>query len=197
MSRKKDKEISFSIPKKTEKKGYQTITWKAEDDNKDSLSFSLYLRREGEKKWRVLKENWIETIFAFNTEMFPDGIYELKIIASDSPSNPTELDLEGERISESWVIDNSHPVIKNVQVVKNKGQLTMSFVAEDAFSPIMEAKYLIRPGVWRAIFPADQICDSKSETFSVTIPLPPKYDNLITVKVIDRFGNSSVVRKTF
>jgi len=197
MSRKKDKENSFSLPKKMEKKGYRTFTWKAEDHNKDSLSFSLYLRKEGEEKWRVLKENWIETIFAFDTEMFPDGTYELKIIASDSPSNPPDLDLNGERISESWVIDNSHPVIKDFQVAKDKSQLTVRFTAEDTFSPILESKYLVRPGVWRTIFPVDQICDSQSETFNITIPLPQEYDNLVTVKVIDRFGNSSVIRKIF
>jgi len=79
-------------PKKIEKKGYRTITWDAADQNSDGLLYSIYIRRENETRWRVLEPEWAERIFAFDTSRFPDGIYFIKIEASDSPSNPQGTD---------------------------------------------------------------------------------------------------------
>lgn len=197
MARNNDKTNVFMAPKKVQRKGFQTIVWNAEDKNGDSLLFSLYIRDEDSRTWRVLKENWVEKIFAFDTLSFPDGNYFIKIEAGDSPSNPLGMDLKSEIISRQLTIDNSLPVIKNLQVERNKDSITIRFLAEDASSFIMDAKYLIRPNEWGTLFPKDGICDSKNEDFEVTVPLPPEADNLITIKVRDSRDNIGVARKTF
>jgi len=73
----------------------------------------------------------------------------------------------------------------------------VTFFTEDSMSFIKEVKYLIRPDEWRSVFPVDGICDSKNENFKINITLPPKFDNLITVKVKDSHGNIGVHRHTF
>ena len=107
------------------------------------------------------------------------------------------MNLKSEKISRQLTIDNSLPVIKNFQVDKNKDTVTMSFTAEDASSFIKDVQFLVRPDEWRTIFPKDGICDSKIEEFEVTVALPLKADNLITIKVKDSRDNVGVARQTF
>jgi hypothetical protein len=193
----KNKSQSYIAPKKIEKKGYRTVTWDAQDENGDSLLYSVSIRRENETAWRILEPKWADKIIAFNTSLFPDGAYFVKVEASDSPSNPKGTDLKTEKISRPLVIDNSLPEILNFQVERQRNRLSLSFGAEDANSHIKEAKFLIRPNDWQVIFPEDGICDSKSETFRFTTVLPSNADNLIIVQVKDRHGNIGVHRATF
>jgi len=187
----------YMAPKKIEKKGYRTITWDALDENGDSLLYSVFIRRENETSWRVLEPKWADKILAFNTSQFPDGIYFVKVEASDSPSNPKGTDMKAEKISRPLVIDNSLPVIRNFRAEKQNNQLSISYTVEDANSHIKEAKFLIVPDDWQVVFPEDGICDSKSETFRFSVVLPQGADNLIVVQVMDRHGNIGIYRSTF
>jgi hypothetical protein len=193
----KDKEKSLFIAKKTERKGYQTITWEAADENGDTLLFSCYIKGEDESRWRVLNEKWTDAIYAFDTLSFPDGIYFLKLVVSDIPSNPVGTELKSDKTSGPFIIDNSLPTIKNFKAEKEKNKLKVTFSAEDSLSYIKEVRYLIRPDEWQSIFPVDGICDSKWENFSLTLTLPLRFDNLLTVKVKDRHGNIGVYKYTF
>ncbi len=193
----KDKEKSLFIAKKTERKGYQTIIWEAADENGDALLFSCYIKGEDESQWRVLNEKWTDAIYAFDTLSFPDGIYFLKLVVSDIPSNPVGTELKSDKTSSPFIIDNSLPIIKNFKAEKGKNKLKVTFSAEDSLSYIKEVRYLIRPDEWQSIFPLDGICDSKWENFSLTLTLPLRFDNLLTVKVKDRHGNIGVYKYTF
>ena len=193
----RDKIKTYVVRKRVERKGFQTIIWEASDENGDNLIYTLFIKRENENKWRVLKEKCSENIFAFDTLSFPDGVYIIKLIASDLPSNPRGLELQKDKISQPLVIDNSIPVIRNFQVFKEKNKLEVTFDAEDSMSSIEEVKYLIRPDEWRTIFPVDGICDSKKEGFKISVRLLPNSDNLITVKVKDSHRNIGVYRKEF
>lgn len=192
-----DKATAVILAKRVQRKGFQTIIWEAFDENGDNLLFSLYIKREDDNRWRVLREKWKEKIFAFDTLSFPDGVYFLKIEASDILSNPMGMELKSEKISSPLIIDSSLPVIKNFQTVKEKNKLTVTFSAEDFMSSIEEVHYIIRPDEWRSVFPVDGICDSKQENFKVNITLPSNSDNLITVKVKDSHGNIGIYRHIF
>ena len=192
-----DKTKMYMVAKKVQRKGFQTVVWDAVDKNEDSLLFSISIRNEDDNKWRILKDRWEEKIFAFDTISFPDGNYFIKIEAGDSPSNPLGMDLKSENISRQVTIDNSLPVIKNLQLNRDKDRVTISFLAEDSSSFIKDVQFLIRPDEWRTIFPKDGICDSKMEEFEVTVPLLLKADNLITIKVKDSRDNVGIARRVF
>ncbi len=194
---KKEEAKSLVVAKKVERKGYQTIIWEAEDENEDDLTYSIYMRKEEESRWRLLKEGWRDSLLAFDTLSFPDGTYFVKVEASDLVSNPLGTELKGEKISLPLVIDNSLPVIKNFSAVRSGNNVEVSFLAEDSFSLIEKAEFLIRPQEWRVVFPVDGICDSRQESFKFKIALPAGADNLITVRVTDRHGNIGVFRQTF
>jgi hypothetical protein len=187
----------LATTKKTERRGLRTIYWEAEDENDDRLRYELRIGKEGEAEWRVLEEEWPEAIYAFDTVSLPDGVYRFQVIASDAPSNPAALALTGEKVGPPLTLDNTPPAFKNVVVTRNQNKLRVSFLAEDALSPIVEAKAFVRPGEWQDIFPQDGICDSRQESFDLTLTLPAKADNLVTLRVKDEQGNVAVVRQSF
>jgi hypothetical protein len=188
---------SISVAKKVERKGYQTVVWDASDDNGDDLVYRISLKKEGESVWRIVKEDWRESLFVFDTISYPDGLYTVKLEASDLPSNPPGAELKAEKTSIALLIDNSPPVIKNFTAARSGNALEVAFQAEDSFSAIEQAEYLIRPGEWRVVFPTDGICDSKLETFKLRAPLPAGAENMITVRITDQHHNVGVFRQTF
>ena len=78
-------------------RGYQSVLWSAHDDNDDELIFAVYYRGEGGKSWRLLKDKLAQRFYSWDTTTMPDGAYYLKLVASDSPSNPPGQALTNER----------------------------------------------------------------------------------------------------
>ncbi len=185
------------VSKKAERRGFRTILWDAVDGNGDRLTYAVSIRKEGESQWRVLQPRWSDPVFAFNTLAFSDGTYFLKVVASDVPSNPLGTELTAEKISPPIVIDNSLPEVKAFTLVRNAGGWDVSFQAEDSYSTIEEVQFLVRPDVWRVVFPADGICDSRTETFKFTVRPPANAENLITIRLKDHFGNVGIFNQTY
>jgi hypothetical protein len=183
--------------KKVERKGLQTVTWEATDENEDRLLYTISIRREGENVWRVVKDGWKDSLFVFDTLSYPDGVYFVKLGASDLSSNPPGSELKSEKISSALVIDNSLPVVTGFTATREGNSLDVAFQVEDSFSSIQEVEYLIRPGEWRVIFPADGVCDSRLESFKSRVPLPANAESLVTVRVTDRRHNIGVYRQAF
>jgi hypothetical protein len=185
------------LAKKVERQGFQTVTWEASDENEDRLLYTISIRREGENVWRVVKAGWKDSLFVFDTLSYPDGVYFIKLGASDLSSNPPGSELKSEKTSSPLVIDNSLPVVRAFSAARQGNSLEISFQAEDSFSSIQEVEYLIRPGEWRVVFPADGVCDSRAESFKFGVPLTAGAENLVTVRVTDRHRNVGVYRQTF
>src|SRR5258706_15699641 len=102
----------------------------------------------------------------------PDGAYYLKIVASDSPSNPPNATLKTERESERFEIDNTPPVIQKLEggaAGVNAGRSmgvahNFQFTAMDATSGIGKAQYSVGGGEWVLLAPAQGVSDSKTES---------------------------------
>lgn len=196
-ARSKSEPASLAMAKKAERKGYQTLIWSGQDENEDSLVYRLSIRKSDETLWRLLEEGVSRTIYSFESIAFPDGEYFIRLEASDTPSNPVGAELTAEKISRSFVIDNSLPTVRGFKAERSGSVLKLNFTASDSFSRIKEVRVLIRPGDWRTILPADGISDSQIEAYQISLTLPEKFDNLVTVKVIDEHGNTAVQRSSF
>lgn len=188
-------DLKFAMAKKVERRGYQTAVWEADDENADALSYSVWLRADGEAGWRLLEDHWTETLYAFATTPLADGIYALKIVATDLPSNPAETARSVEKTSSAFLVDNAAPVVKDLQTRKEAGALLLSFAVEDEFSAVKEVRYLLRPDDWRIVFPEDGICDGRTESFKLKIPLAAGSDNLVTILVRDAAGNTATFKR--
>jgi len=180
-----------------------TARWGAHDDNGDDLTYALYLRGDGESVWRLLKDKVTDKSYSFDATLVPDGGYALKVVASDAPSHTPADALSGEKISDRFVVDTTPPAITGLKTVRGiecsgtpcAGQIVLTFDAEDAASPIAHAEYSLDAGPWQYIEPVGQISDSKTEHYSVTIPVDAKAgEQLITVRAYDRYDNVGVAK---
>jgi hypothetical protein len=160
---------SQSLGRRTYQKGLQTLAWKADDENEDDLVYDVLYRREGETTWKTLRKATPDSILVFDTNTLPNGTYFVKIVASDSPSNPLSSALTGELDSSSFEIDNSPPdfVVSNVRV--DRGRTIVTFDVKDDHSPIQKVEFSQDGQRWRGVFPVDGIADSRQEHYELAV----------------------------
>ncbi len=158
-----------SLGRRTYQKGLETLAWKADDENDDDLVYDVLYRREGETTWKVLRKATPDTILVFDTTTLPNGTYFMRIVASDSPSNPIGSALTGELDSSSFEVDNTPPdiVVSNVRV--DRGRTIITFDVKDDHSPIQRVEYSQDGQRWRGVFPVDGIADSRSEHYELAV----------------------------
>ena len=177
-----------------------TVRWSAHDDNGDDLTYSLYLRGDGETVWRLLKDQITEKAYSFDATLIPDGGYAIKVVASDAPSNTPTGALTGEKVSDRFEVDTTPPVVSGLKATP-ESTTRVTFDAEDAFSPIAHAEYSVDAGPWQFVEPVGQLSDSKRERYDFQLPASALNgktgEHLITVRVYDRHDNVGVAKTVF
>lgn len=170
--------------------GNWKITWEARDEDKDTLIYRVYLSRT-EKNWILLNDKPLEDAsFEFSMDQFPDGIYRVRIEASDERSNPMAESRKAFRVSEPFPIDNTPPEIGEIRLTRKGGVTTARWTASDSGSLLGDASYCVNGGKWIRIIPVDGLFDSRSKTFEASIE--EKTPFLLQVQVTDALGNSAV-----
>lgn len=163
------------------RKGFRTITWRAEDANGDALRYTLSFRRKGDEKWLRLRENMEETQLNFDTSQLPDGRYELRLVATDAGDN-AEQPLSDAKEGVEFQVDNSAPAIA---VTSNGNEVVVRIT--DELSPIGRVEYSADAEKWIRINPVDGIADSRDETFRLTRgDVDGKF---VIVRAVDGFYN--------
>ncbi len=178
----------------------QNIQWQADDENGDTLIYKLYFKGTGETRWMLLKDELKEKSYEWDTEAVPDGEYHVKVVASDSPSNPAASALEAERVSEPFMIDNTSPTVTSLRASRRSGgseDYRVACVVSDNLSPVRSAQYSIDAGDWTPVFPEDGIFDSLSEKVTFTTDKLEQGEHTVVVKAVDYFGNVGAAKTTF
>ena len=184
-------------PQGSIQKGYQTVLWSAHDDNEDELKYSIYFRGENQRDWLVLKDNLDQKFYSWDTSSMPDGAYYLKIVASDSPSNPPDLALKTERESERFEVDNTSPTIAKIDATaRQSGLYDLQFTASHPTNSIDRAQYSVDGGEWILVRPSGGISDDKTETYSFTVRDLTTGEHTIAVRAYDRFDNVGASKTT-
>ena len=171
-------------------RGQVEIRWQAEDPNEDTLEFEVSCKAIDETAWKTLADKMREPQFAWNTMRVPDGIYRLKIRASDRMSNTPARVLSTEETSEPLIIDNTPPSASNIrtQILADSRVQVTAELADDT-SPIQDAAYSVNSGTWALLSADDGMFDSRRETVTfVTEPLAPG-EHTIVINVREAAGN--------
>jgi hypothetical protein len=170
--------------------GKKVIKWQAKDPNGDSMEYSVYFRGIEEQAWKLMEDEIKGTSHPLDSESFPDGTYFIRVVASDSPSNPGDLALFHEKISAPFDIDNTPPKVVELNAAPaGDGRYVVTGKAEDAGSYVKSLVYSIDGGDWKPVFPSDQIFDSKMEHFSFPTKALKEGEHTIAIKAEDAAGN--------
>jgi len=184
-------------PQGFEQKGYESVLWSAHDDNGDDLAFDIYFRGEGEQNWRLLKDKLKQRYYSWDTTSMPDGAYYLKIVASDSPSNPPDQSIVSERRSDRWQVANTPPRIDNLRAGSGLLNTRASFDAIGSPGAIARAEYSIDSGDWQIVFPTGLLSDAPRESYLMQLPGLPPGEHTLAVRVTDVFKNTAAAKVTF
>ena len=183
-------EKGSSNPEKVPFRGKKVIKWQAKDPNGDKLEYSVYFRGAEEENWKLLEEELRGASLPLNTGSFPDGAYLIRVLATDSPSNPTDIALSDEKVSDPFDVDNTPPTVTELKTLPaGAGRHVVTGTVQDVGSYIKGVVYSIDADDWRPIFPADNIFDSKAESFSFPTEALKSGEHTIVIKVTDAAGN--------
>ena len=87
------------------------VSWQADDPDGDKLVYSLYFRAEDETNWHLIRSRMFENSLLLDPDVFADGRYYFKVVASDAPSNAVQYAQEAEITSSPVLIDNTPPLV--------------------------------------------------------------------------------------
>jgi len=183
--------------KMTRSPGLCTVVWIATDPNQDHLVYSVAVRSESEEPWTTLVDKTEDTFFSFDTTGFREGLYHVKVTASDELSNTPETARTAERTSEAFLIDNTPPVltVKKQEIGKDHARIVVEAV--DNASVISSAGYSLDGKDEIALRPDDLVFDSMSETFVVELTGVSKGAHSLLLRVQSEANNTAVLKLNF
>jgi sugar lactone lactonase YvrE len=182
------------LGKREIRRGFQTITWNAVDQNQDELRYDLSYRSETDRTWKELVTNLKERVFAWDTQTLPDGTYTIRVTANDSGSNPKEYVLNNSKESTPFDVDNSAPTINVKEAIHQEDKYVLTVQVNDQFSAVRDLQYSVTPGEWVVVFPIDSINDSLTEDYRIEVTNLPAGVDTVILRCSDRVRNSTTTK---
>ncbi len=137
-----------------------------------------------------------QTSYTWDTAQVPDGTYQVRVIASDKPSNPQGA-LTARSISSQFVVANQPPrLLLSPASVAAGGVVTVQGVASAGLAFVHAVQARIDGGDLAAAQPNDGLFDSPREAFTLQTPPLPSGVHTLDVQAIDQAGNSAAHKVT-
>ncbi len=174
--------VNLDTPKKLKFK------WSAVDANEDELSFALYVRKDGWKSWMELEDDCDKMDYEWDSTTAPDGVYQLKVVASDRKDNADAEALTGERTSSSFVVCHTAPTVK-VKATPAVGGTLIEATATSPLVRLTSASYSLNGKKWENVFPADGLFDSEAKRFQFKTGVLKPGTYVVVLRVHDAAGN--------
>ena len=172
------------LGKKYYRVGYQSVSWKAEDPNGDPLRFTLEVQVAGTDRWWKVRHDLETTAIGIDTQALADGLYRLRLTATDAPANP-ETPATAQALSSWFVVDNTPPKI----TVTRQGA-DWVITVDDARSPIARVEWNRDADTWHPLAPDDGLLDRPHATFRI----PARSgEHTLAVRAMDDHYNRTTV----
>ena len=181
--------VSGKLPEPTPR---LSVSWEADDPNNDTLRYTLSYQMGRKTPWIELKKDLTATSFDWDTKTVADGRYQLRVLASDAPSNPGDTALTATRLSDAVIVDNTPPVIGDIIQTVQDGIVKIQLKVVDRTSTVAGVEFAVDSADdWQATASSDNIFDSPEETVSFqTAKLTPG-SHQIAIRATDSLGNRS------
>ena len=173
-------------------KGSVGVRWGAQDENDDTMEYRVEIRGTGETAWKLLKEHLRDKQYSWDSSAFPDGQYQVRVTATDEPSNPPAEALTSEIVSDPFTIDNTPPQITSLKAAVNGNNIDITWRATDALSVIDHAEYSVNGNEWTVVQPVTRLSDAPELEYRLIIQRPAPGEYTIAVRVADEYDNLSV-----
>jgi sugar lactone lactonase YvrE len=174
----------------------RSVAWEASDPDGDELRYTLEIREVGKGGFRVLVRDLADRAWSLDQGLLPDGVYELRLTATDEPANPVGSGLRDVRVSPPFRIDTEAPRVTEVRAVRGAGRIVeVRGVATDEASPLRRIDVSVDGEAFRPLMPDDGMLDSRRESFHGMVPLRPEQEgSWIVVRAQDAAGNRGSYR---
>ncbi len=170
------------------------ISWQAEDPDADKLVYSVYFRAEDEKDWQLIRSRMFENTLLLDPDVFADGRYYFRVVASDAPSNAAEYARETEMVSSPVIIDNTPPLVTVGLPRRDAATLDIDLEATDKTSTLRLCEYSLDAGFWQPIESVDGVTDSPHERFHLHLDKLRPGEHLLVFRVYDSANNAGLAR---
>lgn len=178
-----------ALGRRSFKKGLQTLAWKADDDNDDRLTFDVFYRREGETEWRPLRRGLSDPLTVWDTTSAQNGVYTVKVVASDELSHPPTAALKGELESGSFDIDNTAPVVTIGKPRRERDETVIPIEVRDEDSALRQVEYSLDTQKWQSAFPADGLLDAREEKLEIRLGAAAGAGQNLVIRATDMLYN--------
>lgn len=179
-------------------RGYLGVRWLASDENDDQMTCKVEIRGVSEQNWKLLAEEIDEPQLTWDSTAFADGLYQLRVTVSDSPSNPGNEAWSYSKESEPFHIDNTPPAISPVAAAAESRRLRVRFRAADALTNIKKSEYSVDGSDWRPMLPVTRLFDGRELDYDFLTEEVAGGEHTVAVRVWDANDNlaaaKSVVR---
>ncbi len=148
------------------------FSWQAMDAEDDRLLFTLQYSKLGTEAWRDILVDYPDNIGSWDTSEVVDGLYEVRLMASDRRDNPHHMALASVRMLGPMKVDNTAPTLESLRFDLNPDGFRVRFIAVDESSDLAGAQIQLPDGTIERLDPKDGICDSLREEFDAVITWP-------------------------
>lgn len=168
------------------------IEWTATDANGDTLVYDVFFREVDRSGWIRLAEDVAKPPYRWDTRSVADGMYQIRVVAKDTPDNPPQTALSAGRVSDTIVVDNSPPEVKDLTTSKlAAGVVHIQADLGDDWTNLSRCHYSVDSNEkWTAVLPNDGIFDSQSEQVRFRVGPLDVGDHRIAVRAIDEQDNA-------
>lgn len=170
------------------------VTWQADDPDSDKMTFALYFRPEEAKEWQLIRSRMSENTLLLDPDVFADGRYLFRVVASDAPANAPQYAKQNELVSAPVLVDNTPPVLTMSRPRRNGTTVDIEFTATDATSSLKKCEYSLDGLFWQPIEAADGLTDTQAEKFFVHLEKLRPGEHLIVFRAYDTAGNAGLGR---
>ncbi|MDB4974704.1 MAG: hypothetical protein JWN48_3045 [Myxococcaceae bacterium] len=168
------------------------LTWEVDNPDDDKLRYRVHVRREGQTSWLPLlrEHELLETSdYNWETRAVPDGYYRARVTVSDDAVNPAPYAVSSEAISAPLLVDNHAPEVRDLRFVAGK----LTGRAVDALGPVTQLELAIDSGLYRPVFPIDDLLDTKEEAFAIELTGLAAGTHTLALRASDATQNSATV----
>lgn len=171
-----------------QRQSLRLVRWQATDPNGDDLTYDIYLRSQDQTTWKLAEEGMEKSTIIWDTQNMPEGITQLRLVASDRPDNADDEALTDEWIGDPFAIDNSPPRI--TLEARGRGPVEVVVRMEDAVTNLRGAQYAIDYDDRKSqLQPADGIFDRRQESARFVLDDLEPGEHVISVQAWDELEN--------